>query len=372
MPFSAIGSRICPITITPWPAGRALSPPIAGKSARPCAAWRPVVFMAVLLAMPQNGRAQDTVWIASEDGQGRTKLTGRVLDYTGQQLRLELPGGRQQDYPSAQVRGIETVYGQQQTLADEAFAQGQFEPALQLYRKAIESESRSWVRRQIAARMVVCYQALGQVQQAVETFLLLVRSDPDTPDFGCIPLAWTFKDTGPTVQQAATQWLAKNDLPAAVLLGASHLLTGNQRSLAVSRLEHLTASADARIALLAQAQLWRTELPKATLAQVNLWEGTVERLPESLRGGPCFVVGQAYVRLEQWEKAATALLRVPILHAQQRPLAAAALIEAGGCLEHLGRRTEAAGLYREAAEKYPETALAAEAQTLLKGMRQQK
>ncbi len=332
---------------------------------------RRLAVTGLVLIWVSRAEAEDTVWLASEGGTGRVKLTGRILDYTGRQLRLELSGGRQQDYPAALVRGIETAYGAQQVEAQEAYDRRQFESALQSFRKAMESETRPWVRRQIAAKVVSCYQALGQGQPAAETFLLLVRSDPDTPDFACIPLAWMPKDSVAMVEQAARQWMGRDDLPAAVLLGASHLLSGNQRTAAVARLEQLSNSADARLALLAQSQLWRAHLMTVNPAQVEQWQATLEKLPEDLRAGPYFVIGQARARLQQWDQAATAFLRVPILYGQQRPLAAAALVEAAGCLDRLNRRPEAVGLYREAAEKYGETSAGAEARARLEELRRQ-
>ena len=53
------------------------------------------------------------------------------------------------------------------------------------------------------------------------------------------------------------------------------------------------------------------------------------------------------MRQQQWEPAALALMRIPILYPEQRALAAAALLQAARSLESLGRTDEARRLYRE-------------------------
>ena len=99
--------------------------------------------------------------------------------------------------------------GREATLAAEAFAQGRFQQALEFFRPAIEAEQRLPYRRQMIARAVLCYQALGQLDLAGETFLLLVHDDPATPHFGCIPLAWLTDQPSPSLDRAARNWLAR-------------------------------------------------------------------------------------------------------------------------------------------------------------------
>jgi tetratricopeptide (TPR) repeat protein len=305
--------------------------------------------------------AQDTAYIAGSGG-GQTKITGRVLDYTGRELRWEHPGGQQQGFPAEKVLRIETSYGRQQTDADALAAKNQFDRALGLYLKAVESEPRRWVRRQIIARVVACYQALDQPQRAGEAFLLLVRDDPETPYFDCIPLAWTPRQPPADLELAARQWLGREE-PAAQLLGASHLLAGRDRPEALRQLRRLAAGTDRRIAGLALAQTWRAEVATATAEQLDGWSRLVEQLPEPLAAGPYFVLGSARAQRQQPEQAALALLRVAILWPQQRLLAAQSLVEAGRALEKLNQGQEALGLYREAIRTYPEqTRAAAEAQ----------
>ncbi len=314
--------------------------------------WWPALLLAAGMwhDVPANG--QDTVTILTEAGV-ETRLSGRVLEYLGGELRLMLPGGRERSLPAAQVLSIHTEYTTSYIAAEEAFAEHRFEQALTLYRHALEDEPRRWVRRQTLARMVWCYRALDRWAEAGETFLLLLQSDPQTPHFDCIPLSWVAGPPSPALEQAARNWLARPE-PAAALLGASHLLTTAARAQALAQLARLAAGEDRRIALLAAAQQWRARVPTATADQLAAWGRVVEEIPENLRAGPCFVLGSAWLAQRDYERAALWLLRTPILDPRHRTLSARGLVDAGRALEQLGKAHEAGRLYAEVVRDYPE------------------
>ena len=291
--------------------------------------------------------AQDTVILADDgDARAQTRLTGRVVDYTGRELRLALPAGGERSIPAGQVVHIDTPTTQAHRLADELFVKGEFEPALAQYGRARNEDQRPWVRRRITAQMVRCHQALDQAAAAGEEFLLLLRSDPDTVHFDCIPLAWLPSQPPLELEQAARRWLDRQDTPAAVLLGASHLMS-TVRPQALERLKGLAASADRRVAQLAIAQTWRAAAVTATEEEIDRWEQAIEQMPAALRAGPYFVLGSALQRRQQWERAALAWLRLPILYPEHRILVRRSLLDAGGALEKLQRSQQAAQLYRE-------------------------
>ena len=296
--------------------------------------------------------AQDRVHVAGTTG-GRRVMTGRVLEYTGRSLEFEHAGGRRETVPGEKVLQIETRKVPTHQEADAAFDGRRFEEALALYARAGNEEPRDWVRREILARKVRCYRAIGRLDLAGSEFLLLVQSDPDTPRFDCIPLAWVPEQPSPALEQAARGWLAREE-PAAVLMGASHLLATAARTEALARLRQLAVVTDRRIALLAMAQQWRAAVTTSGADQLAAWERTVQQMPEPLRAGPYFVLGQVRAQQGQWEEAALAYLRAPILYPDDRRLGAAALVEAGRALVQLGRPRRAARLYREVFETYPE------------------
>jgi len=324
-------------------------------------------MVAVLLLGAIVAPAQDIVTIAAGSEGGRTKIGGRILDYNGRQLRMQLAGGLEKTFPADKVLEIETHYGQHHLDADAAMAGGRFQDALALYQKAleVEAEPRRWVRWQIVAERVRCYRALDRPVRAGEEFLLLIRDDPQTPYFDCIPLAWLPREPSVVVEQAARRWLLREE-PAAVLLGASYLLTTRHRLQATARLRELAAGADRRIAQLAMAQGWRATAADADSAQLEIWSRAIERMPEPLRAGPYFVLGNAFLRKKQWQPAALALIRVPILYPKRRALAAQSLADAARAVEQLGRNAEALRLYAELIRNYPEqTGPVAEAKSRL-------
>ena len=328
-----------------------------------------VVVPAVVVAiMSIPAAAQDTVTLAAGSEGGKTKVGGRILDYNGRELRIQVAVGVEKTYPAAKVVHVETQYGPQHVRADAALAEGRFDEALALYEKAITAEPRRWVRRKIIARWVWCFRALGRADRACEAFLLLLRDDPDTPYFDCIPLAWLPQQPSAAMEQTARAWLDRQE-PAAVLLGASYLLTTNHRAGALAKLRKLTAASDTRIAQMAVAQTWRATAAGADEQQIDAISLAIERIPEPLRAGPYFVLGTALLQRQQWEPAALALMRVPILYPHHRLLAARSLVDVGRVMQRLGRTAEAVRLYREAIRTYTEQKRAvAEAQTRLEAM----
>ena len=326
------------------------------------------IATALAAIFPVLGLGQDVVHVANpSSAQGYAEWRGQVIDYTGRELQLQLPGGPKRTFPADQVVRIETEHGPQHVEADRRFAAGEFDGALALYVEARNREPRPWVRRQITAQIVWCYRALGQPERAGGEFLdVLFPADPDTPYFACIPLAWVPTQPSLAVEGTAAEWIRRDQVPAAVLLGASHLVSTTYRNTALERLNRLATDRDPRIALLAYAQTWRAAAVTADERQLDRWRATIERMPEALRAGPYYVLGRAEAHRDRWEAAALAWLRVPILYPEHRLLAARSLLDAGRSLERLGQSDQAVGLYRELVETYPKTPAEAEAQARLR------
>lgn len=341
------------------PVGRPLSKRERGLNNDPLT----IAAIACLIAAAAHG--EDVVHVSiGENTRSKARLTGEVLDYTGKTLLVRLPGGIERAFPADRVHSVETTRTPEHVAADKLVGQ-QPEAALAQYRRALDKEERRWVRREIMARMVSCSQNLDDTPSAVQFFTLLVQSDPHTPHFDCIPLAWLPRPSSPAVVEAALKWMARDDDPIAGLLGASHLLMSPHRPAAAERLRTLSYIADARVASLARGQAWRGSFATASEAQVANWAADVEKAPQSLRAGPYFVLGAAFSAKHQPARAALAYLRVPIHYPHNRSLAGRALLEAGRELERIGQTDEAASLYREVASAHAQTPLAEEAQQRL-------
>jgi tetratricopeptide (TPR) repeat protein len=325
----------------------------------------------LIAAAPSNSplsnlaAAQDTVYLkARDEGATIPKWSGEILDFTGKELRMRPASGKERTFPSEQIARVTTTYTDAQKHGDELFAAQDYRAALAQYRIALGTtqERRPWVRRQIVAQAIWCLRAQGQTEPAGQMFLqILLAGDPNTPFFDCIPLAWTPGQPTADVERSATIWLASTDSPAAMLLGASHLLGTPQGPAAVDRLNRLTTHQDRRIAWLAQAQLWRSTLFQASEQQLLDYLKAIDDCPESLRAGPYFLIGTALARRRPQE-AALALMNLPILFPRERRLAAAALLTSGEIMQRGGRDEDAARLYRELIDGYrgsPEAATAA-------------
>jgi tetratricopeptide (TPR) repeat protein len=263
------------------------------------------------------------------------------------------------------VHAIETTRTGEQQAADKLYLERQTQAALEQYRRALDKEERRWVRREIMAQIVSCHQELGDIASAVQFFMLLVQSDPHTPHFDCIPLAWTPREPALALEEQALKWLSSKEGDFLALLGASHLLTSRHRQAAIERLRSFSFNQDARVAALARGQFWRLSFAAANEAQVQNLAADIEKMPVPLRGGPYFILGEAFSARQQPAQAALAYLRVPILYPRDRPLAGRALLEAGRQLERIGQSSEAASLYREVLETHAQTLLAKEAQERL-------
>jgi tetratricopeptide (TPR) repeat protein len=327
----------------------------------------------LLLVATARLSAADAVYFSSPERENaRTKITGEIIELTGTEVRIRLPSGGERKFPAERIVEVATNRTAEQIAGSALLEDGDYQQALLKFRAALGDgkEKRAWVRREIVAQLVRCYHALGQIPGAGDTFLNLVRSDPATRLFDCIPLPWLPAQTSPELQAAAEKWLKAQDGDPAVtatarLLGASHLLATAQRGKGITELQRLAGNDDARIAALAKAQLWNAQLATASDDDVRNWRTAIERMPEPVRAGPYFVLGRSLARKQQFEQAATALLRVPILYSADRELAARSLVEAGACLEQLKQAREAGTLYREVLDKHRASAAAAEAQTRL-------
>jgi tetratricopeptide (TPR) repeat protein len=322
----------------------------------------------LFLLFASHLQAEDVVIVVnSADPAAKLRVAGAIVDYTGRELTIRLPGGSERRFPSEQVLDVESSANKDQVAADALFDARQWADALAKYQIAARGEKRRWAQRWIIARLVECSQRTGNIAMAAEYFLGLVRDDPATQYFPRIPLAWLPGETRPELEQLAEKWLARSGEPAAVLLGASYLLTGQKQGAARAKLDELTASADPRIASLAEAQTWRIRFTTTDPAELATWANKLDRFPEPLRAGPYVVLARAFFFQRQFESAALSAMRVPILYPDQRELAAEGLWLAAESLRSLEKKTESAGVCRELLADYPDSRWTAEARARLEG-----
>lgn len=331
------------------------------------AAHRAALLAFILIAPWQLAGAQDTIYFSTSEKPGSYgTISGEIVGYNYHGLRLRVGSGRVTRIDADHVRRIETRRTAEQLAGDRSLEQGAFREALSQFRTALDNENRTWLRREILAQAVRCYRELSDWQSAAETFLLVYRNDPTTDELASIPLVWIAQEPSRQIATSAKDWIQRKDSPAAVLIGASHLLTSPDRAAAISHLRPLTANADRRIAWLAQTQLWRVEAVDAEEQELRRWNQAIEQMPSALRPGPYVVIGSAWSMRGAAEESALAFLRVGILYADEHSLAAHATYQAARALDAMGDAEGAVWLYRETFERYKGTPEASDAQQQLK------
>jgi tetratricopeptide (TPR) repeat protein len=320
----------------------------------------PLVVLCVSTAATLSFAA-DTVIVRSNDGRQETRITGEVVDWLGPRLILRRASGREEQIASERVVDVQSSWNEAQTRAEQLRREGNCAEALVFFNQAVRSENRAWVRRHILARLVECYAETGQIEQAGETFAALIESDPQTPLFHVIPLNWGTRRPPAGLESSARRWLAANS-SALRLMGASWLLSSARRGEASTVLSQLSSDAEARVAFLATAQSWRTEVATASDGIIAKWQGLLERMPEPLRAGPYFIMADALARRGKQNDAALSWMRIPILYPHQRQLAAEALWNAANQLERLNQASEAITLYREIVNQHQDAPCAVQAE----------
>lgn len=318
--------------------------------------------LAVALALYVAGSVSaDTARLSSGE-RGTIEITGTVVDYTGEKITIERPGGQERSFPAGRVIYIDTDWPPGYETGQAALAERDYRRAVQQLTSAARGDQRPWVRRLAMTGLMQCYAAAGDWTTAGDLLVAIAASDPTTQALDTAPLAW-FPIAG-VPRDKVEAWLA-SDMPVARLLGASHALQTSRRDQALAVLRELQQTDDPRVATLATAQRWRAETVTATPEDVARWEAQLRQAPEAVQAGGWLVIGDALTRLGEHDRAVLAYLRVPVLYAQQRQLAARALLEAARVLLRSGERDEAARIARELAADYADLPPAKEVQNLL-------
>lgn len=330
-----------------------------------------LAFLLLSFSKCLGSLAEDRVVIQLPD-KSRLPLSGIVEDYTGRELTIRVrTGDSLRRYVRAEVVEVQTAYTAHHEQGRQLLASGQADEATVELNAALKDEDRVWVRREILALLVKTALWDGDYRAAVTRFLPITDSDAETFHFNVAPLAWTDEPPRGDVRIAATSWLAERSA-VSKLFGASHLLFDPTSSdTAAAALRSLSRESDVRVQRLAQMQLWRqrTQLGTATSGELTRWEAAVEQLPVELRAGGYFVLGQTYLKQRQPERAATALLWLPLVHDADRHLAARACFLAAEQLASLGDRPQATNLFGEVVFRFGDTPWGPQAETNWKRLR---
>ncbi len=307
-------------------------------------------------AFSQNFVDSDYVVYRTETSQDQpsvgadvVRLEGEIVNLTGRGGMTFRPnGGRETKIPLTKIVDFGTVKETSQVNAELAMQNGDFRGAVDGYLAARKSEKRDWVKRQQTSMLVQAYVALGEQDRACREFFTLAESDPETPYLACIPLPW-YVDLSQSLayQKLGEPWLNRPEYPACQLLSAGLSLTTDNRARAAEVLRVLAKSDNPSIAALATAQLWRLRLAEANASEALGWEKQLDAMPEDLRSGPHFLLGEVFARLGQTDNALIHWLHVPLDTPDMRPLARLCLQRAIETLDKNRRTAEAETLRLE-------------------------
>ncbi|MFN0198744.1 MAG: tetratricopeptide repeat protein [Planctomycetaceae bacterium] len=314
-----------------------------------------------------NAFAEDRVFYLLEGSGGRGVVSGTILDVAGKRITIRTGKGTTKELSTTEVLELETSQSDEHRAAKEFVKLGRMDDANASYQAALELEKRVWMRREIIAEMIRCNLRQGNYAQAGGRFLILLQSDTETSHFHLIPLKWSQYDRNPAWSSEAERWMELTQ-PAAKLMGASVLLDDAEHAAKAERvLDQLATDLDRRVAYLARMQLWRLRLQSGDITNQEplRWQTRLDELPEDLRYGGYYLLGQAYLQQGSRDRAAAAFLWLPMTNAPDHRLSARAMLEAAESLEITGQIAEAENLYRDLLQRYADTPLAQDARDLL-------
>ncbi|MFV0443728.1 MAG: tetratricopeptide repeat protein [Planctomycetaceae bacterium] len=326
---------------------------------------RALVIGMVFLAGGMSGQlpAADRVTIRPADSSGLVVLTGEIQDYNDEFLTLRAGSSPATTYPSDSVAAVETFRPPAELQGIEFYQQGHITEAITQFETALKLEPRRWVQHELLAWLVRCHQRQGNLEAAATRFVEIVADEPHTRHWNVAPLGWMPQTIPDRLQAAARRWLAAEQ-EAVRLVGASIALSSTATRLSgVAELRKLSRGQDRYISSLAQSLQQGATLDSSvtTGEQMYQWRREIERIPESIRGGPWYAFGQAHMHRSEPEEAAAAFLRVLLVHPGDEQLTARAGVEAGLALQRLNRKSEADVAFQEVIERFAWTTSAQEA-----------
>lgn len=293
------------------------------------------------------------------------RVTGTIIEYNADELTIQRPTGREESFPSVKIEHFATTWPAEYVTAKQKMAAGDFRGAIPELRAAVAEEGRRWAQRQMIADTVRCYFEVGDLQRAGATYQVIYGDSKINRHLAVLPIQWWSGQPPLEDLPVLQQWLQAD--PPLRLLAASRLFsTTAHRSKAKQTLHELVLESDPRVATLASCQLWREQVATASLETVEQWRDQIESLAPELRTGPSLVIASTLSRLGRRDDATLLLLRCPILYGQQSELAAQSLLAAAALRQRAERPRQAAELYREILDRFPNTTAAPQARELLK------
>jgi TolA-binding protein len=325
----------------------------------------PAIVAATLVFVAQPVAAQDTIHVRQPSSDAVMPVRAIIDDFTGRVIQYRVGTSSRQELTS-NVVGIDHVFSPGFNRAQALFESGNYETAETEWKQALVAEPKSWVQREIRSWLVRTALRQDRWIDAANQFLAIVAEDPDTFHWPTAPLVWTPMTLREADKTTARNWL-ESDRSVPRLLGASLLLKDSIHGPAAERaLQRLVSDPSRQVSDLAKAQLWRNRLgQQISDNEIASWRGHINHLPETLRGGPQYLLASAYLSRSQFDRAAAEFLWVPLIYSQHEPTAARASLEAGESLLRAGRRDDSVKVLNETAANFSWSTAARDAKSRL-------
>ncbi len=291
-----------------------------------------------------------------QDSGGEIVVSCFISDYNASVIRYRLKDdGPTLTQSADQVSEVETPLSESHIKGLRLFAEQKIQEANEQFRAALTSEPRAWVRRDLLAMLVRCAFHRGDYAAAGNNFLAILRSDSNSRHLALAPLLWTQSTPTKEHRNEALAWKLRNEEVAGLLSASALLMDAEHGAAARNQMLRLADFAEQPWRQLAKMQLWRTEIQRnqVSSADLDLWAADIRFLPDELRGGPWYTLGDAYRLKQQHGQAAAAYLWVPLVYGENVHLAAIAMTHAADSLRATGRVADADTLEREIISRYP-------------------
>lgn len=318
------------------------------------------VLLYICIFVYYHSYAEDTVIHLNSVTGRQVKSTGTIENFSRSELLLRTSSGQIKSIENSNIIEIQADYPAPYMEAKLRMNNLEFDQTLSLLEKALVQAPDGWMKHEILARQVECFNSLNRPDEAALKYVQLIQLDPNSAFYDCVPLSWTSVEISSRTQQMAQNWIRQQKYPYVALLGASILLTTDKKTDAQTALNALAKSDDADVAALAQMQLNRLSLlPMPELTLKNL-EKKVDALPKNLQYGPRFILAQLWNRSSadnsvKMDKAALNYLQCATNLKAPVELQARSFYSAGTVLLNEGNRDEAFRIFRRLIEKYPDS-----------------
>lgn len=263
---------------------------------------------------PTGLAATDTVTVYDAQKDQSLQRSGEIVSYAADELKLRLPNDQVVSIPGDRIEDLSTQLVGPHIAAQQAQNSGEFGKAIEFLNEGLKQERRVWVREMMIAEQVRCDAVLNNNLIACQRFLRLYDSNPQTPYFHVIPLAWAANEPDLVFEKKCQEWIDRSEGDVEMLLGASWMLTTRNQYRAEAALKELLRNGDPTIALLARTQLWRREWMTTTESDVESKESEIVALPRNFRPGPTYLLAQTQKRLDLPDHAVINFMRLPILY----------------------------------------------------------